>query len=120
MNLNQHNFYKKWNLVAYKNYSKEELMQKKGSMSISKSENNVIASANMGCNTLNFPVKIDNSGTIKFSQGISTMMACDNMQLEMDFVNDISEMINYKLDGHYLILSDGKNKEMKFLAEDWD
>lgn len=59
-------------------------------------------------------------GKAKFSGVGSTMMYCDGrMKLEEQFGKDLPNMNQYKIEGHFLALTDGKST-MKFVAEDWD
>ena len=109
---------RKWMLVSFKNYEKNYLVKAKAFLDLTNPE---MANANMGCNGLSFQIKKKSEGKISFSQGISTMMACQNfMDLEQDFSKQLSVVTSYKLEGHFLTLYDGKGNSMKFIAEDWD
>lgn len=57
-----------------------------------------------GCNTLNGEVKLSKGNQIEFSQGISTMMYCDDMSVEDGFKRVLSDLASYKLEGDYLLL----------------
>jgi heat shock protein HslJ len=49
------------------------------------------------------------------------MMFCeDKMDLESAFGKALPTMNSYKVEGHYLTLSDENGDEMKFVAADWD
>lgn len=49
------------------------------------------------------------------------MMYCEgNMKLETSFGQELPQMTSYKIDGHFLTLSGGNGKTMKFVAADWD
>jgi len=103
-------------LVSYKNYSKEDLVKKNAFVDLTNSER---ASAKMGCNNLSFGYKISEN-TITFSQGISTKMYCQEMNLENDFSKDISSFNKFTIEGHKLILSSTNGEKMEFVAQDWD
>lgn len=115
-NTNQQNLHKKWMLVAFKNYAKEDLIAKNAFLDLS---DQARATSKMGCNNLSFGYAI-NGNNISFSQGMSTRMFCENMNLENDFSTDLIQMTQLSIQGHQLTLS-GKGKEkMVFIAEDWD
>lgn len=40
------------------------------------------------------------------------------MQLEADFIKQLPKMINYKIESHFLTLTGGVEKRMKFVAAD--
>ena len=42
------------------------------------------------------------------------------MDLETAFAKVLPTMTNYKVEGHYLTLSNAAGKKMKFVAADWD
>lgn len=78
-------------------------------------------SAKMGCNNMFFSAKMKAENKIELSQVGSTMMFCqDMMDVESDFGKMLPTMTSYKVEGHYLTLSDGKGNDMKFIAADWD
>lgn len=117
-NQSSQNIQRKWMLVNFKNYEKDYLVKAKAYLDLTNPE---MASANMGCNSLSFQIKKKSEGKISFSQGISTMMACQNfMDLEQDFSKELSLVKSYKIDGHFLTLFGENGNEMKFVAEDWD
>ena len=75
--------------------------------------------AKMGCNGMFFTAELSN-GKAKFSGVGSTMMYCDGrMKLEDSFGKQLPNMNQYKIERHFLTLSDGKSI-MKFVAADWD
>ena len=74
---------------------------------ILKVENNRV-NGHGGCNTLSGAYEIDRSASrIKFSQMVSTMMACLNMEIESGLKNALETADNYALsaDGKYLSLN---------------
>ena len=117
-NQTNQNIERKWMLVNFKNYDKNYLVKAKAYLDLTNSE---MANANMGCNSLSFPIKKKTEDKISFTGGISTMMACQNfMDLEQDFSKELANIKTYKIEGHFLTLSDENGNIMKFVAEDWD
>jgi len=114
------NLHKKWMLVEYKDFTKPELVKLEAYMDLSKnSETPNRYTAKMGCNGMFFTAEF-NKGKSKFSGVGSTMMYCDGrMKLEELFGKDLPNMNQYKIEGHFLTLTDGKSI-MKFVATDWD
>ena len=106
-----------WMLTSYKKYSKEFLTSKEAFLDLSKPDN---ASAKMGCNSLGFPFTIIDTSKIKFSNGLATLMACPDMNLEDDFSKELPSFNSYSIDGHKLILENSKGEKMEFVAQDWD
>ncbi|WP_156831941.1 META domain-containing protein [Kaistella palustris] len=116
------NIQRKWMLVEFQNFTKEEMTAAKAHINLSPIENTPGRySAHMGCNSMFFEATFDTDQTVKFSQVGSTMMYCDrNMDLEAAFGKALPRMTSYEVKGHDLILSDGAGNTMKFVAEDWD
>ena len=73
---------------------------------ILKNEGNRI-NANGGCNSLTGSYEISQGNRIKFSQMISTMMACVHMEIETELKKALEMTDNYTLsaDGQYLSLN---------------
>ncbi|AIM38426.1 hypothetical protein KO02_18315 [Sphingobacterium sp. ML3W] len=71
-------------------------------------------SANAGCNMLNGGVTLLDNNKIKFSQGISTMMACPEFEIEQALSKVIINADNYKLDGTLFMLNQGNKTVAKF------
>ncbi|WP_312769753.1 META domain-containing protein [Epilithonimonas sp.] len=114
------NIHRKWMLVEYKDFTKDELVKLEANMDLT---NNSDApnryTAKMGCNGMFFTAEF-NKGKAKFSGVGSTMMYCDGrMRLEESFGKELPNMNQYKIEGHFLTLTDGKST-MKFVAADWD
>ena len=59
-------------------------------------------SASAGCNGLGGRFTLSGNGRIKFSQGMSTMMACDNMEVETRFKKVLEQTDNYTVNGNTL------------------
>ncbi|PIY08107.1 MAG: hypothetical protein COZ18_14050 [Flexibacter sp. CG_4_10_14_3_um_filter_32_15] len=122
------------NLNDGNNFSKEDFVKAGAKLDLTKLkeittdlEGKRIAqgSAFMGCNTIFFTIstndKANSGNTINFSQVGMTRKACqENMELETRFSKNLSDMIEYQLDGHFLTLSSVDGKRMKFVAQDWD
>lgn len=109
---------RKWMLVEFQDFTKENLIKNKAFIDLTKKEN---GGAKMGCNNMFFSYKMKNSHQIEFSQVGSTMMYCDgNMKLEENFGKILPTMNHYEIKGHFLILKNDKGEKMKFVAEDWD
>lgn len=115
------NLNRKWMLISFKDYSKDFLIEAKASLDLTVNQNQKdFYPIFMGCNSISTKMMVKNS-TIEFSELIGTEIYCEKfMQLETDFTQELSKMKSYKIDGHYLTLSNGKGSEMKFIAEDWD
>lgn len=120
-NAEKHHLHRKWMLVEYKGFTKEELTKQNAYIDLSKnSENKNQYGAKMGCNKMFFSAEFKDENLVKFSQIGSTLMYCDGkMQLEEAFSKDLPLMNQYEIEGHFLSLSNG-NIKMKFVAEDWD
>jgi heat shock protein HslJ len=113
---NNQNINRVWMLVGFKNYTKEDLVKRNAFLDLTNSER---ASAKMGCNNLSFSYKISED-TITFSQGISSEMYCQEMNLENDFSKGITSFNKFTIEGHKLILSSTNGEKMEFVAQDWD
>jgi heat shock protein HslJ len=103
-------------LVAFKDYGKDYFVKKNCYLDLTNKER---ASAKMGCNSLSFKYKINDS-KINFTNGISTRMACEDMNLENDFSKTILEMNSFSIKTHQLILTSKAGQKMIFVAQDWD
>lgn len=115
------NIKRDWMLVEFQSFTKEELMANKAHLDLTDQTEPGKFSANMGCNNMFGGATFNADGTVKFSAIGSTMMFCDKaMDLESAFVKELPTMTNYKLEGHYLTLSNSNGKKMKFVASDWD
>lgn len=62
-------------------------------------------SASGGCNGLGGTFTLQDHGRIKFSQGMSTMMACENMEIENGLNKVLVTVDNYSLSGDDLSLN---------------
>lgn len=110
---------RKWMLVEFQGFTKEELIQKKAYLDLTYLEKG--GGAKMGCNSIFFSVKLKNNHRINFSGVGSTMMYCDgNMKLEENFGKLLPTITKYQVKGHFLTLKNKNGQTMKFVAEDWD
>jgi heat shock protein HslJ len=62
-------------------------------------------SASGGCNGLGGEFILQGNGRLKFTQGMSTMMACENMEIEKEFKRVLEMADNYSLSGDNLSLN---------------
>ena len=109
---------RKWMLVEFQGFTKENLSKNKAYIDLTDKEN---GGAKMGCNGMFFTYKVKNQNKTEFSQIGSTMMYCDgNMDLEQKFGQLLPTMTHYEIKGHFLTLKNNKGETMKFVAEDWD
>ena len=110
---------RKWMLVEFQGFTKEELIQKKAYLDLTYLEKG--GGAKMGCNSIFFSVKLKNNHRINFSGVGSTMMYCDgNMKLEENFGKLLPTITKYQVKGHFLTLKNKNGQTMKFVAADWD
>ncbi|MFY7814684.1 MAG: META domain-containing protein [Chryseobacterium taeanense] len=111
-----------WMLVAYGNYSKADMMSKGARINLTeKTENGKIkGTAFAGCNNMFFTAEFKNEGKVKISEIGSTLKACQDMKLEMDFSKELRNVTQYSVKGHFLILTDDQGHKMEFIASDWD
>ena len=115
------NVKREWMLVEFQDFSKELMMTSKAQLNLSDQTPAGKFAANMGCNNIFGQAIFSSNGMVKFSEIASTEMFCDkSMDLEAAFAKDLSGMTNYKVEGHYLTLSNSSGKIMKFVAADWD
>ncbi len=110
---------RKWMLVEYPGFTKDELTELKAYMDLSGKDNR--GSANMGCNNIMFGIKTKRCNKIEFTAPGATMMYCEGrMKLEDEFGKLLPSVKKYKIEGHYLTLKAKNGTKMKFVAEDWD
>ncbi|MGV2452913.1 UNVERIFIED_CONTAM: META domain-containing protein [Ralstonia mannitolilytica] len=113
---------RQWMLVSFDGFSKDQLIANKAEFNLTanKVKGKIQASSYMGCNRMSFMTEFKTGGKVKISKGVSTMKACQDMNLEMSFQKKIETMTHYSIDGHFLTLSDDRGNSMKFVAADWD
>ncbi|WEK68935.1 MAG: META domain-containing protein [Candidatus Chryseobacterium colombiense] len=122
MNTRNYQIQREWMLVSFGRFTKSDLVSYRAKIDLTgKSEKGKIkAMAFMGCNNISFSSEFKNNGNLKIKGLISTMKACQNMELESEFQKKFESMTKYKVEGHFLTLSDDKGNTMKFVASDWD
>ncbi|WP_379966738.1 META domain-containing protein [Epilithonimonas sp. UC225_85] len=115
------NIHRKWMLVEYKDFTKQELTNLESYIDLTKNpETPSRYTAKMGCNGMFFTAEF-NKGKAKFSGVGSTMMYCEGrMRLEELFGKDLPTLNQYKIEGHFLTLTNPNGGKMKFVAADWD
>mgnify|MGYP003604992844 CR=1 FL=1 len=115
------NLHKKWMLVEYKDFTKEDLVKMQAYIDLAKNPEAANRyTAKMGCNNMFFTAELT-KGKANISGVGSTMMYCDGrMKLEESFGKDLPNMNQYKIEGHFLTLSDADGNKMKFIEPDWD
>jgi len=62
-------------------------------------------SASGGCNGIGGNFSLEERGRIKFSAGMSTKMACENMEIENEFTRVLISADNYSVSGDTLSLN---------------
>lgn len=117
-----HHIQREWMLVSFGNYVKEDLIKNNAKIDLTSPVENgkIKGKAFMGCNKIFFTSEFKSSGKVKISGIGSTLMACQNMKLENDFSKNFKNITSYKIEGHFLTLSDNEGNSMKFIASDWD
>lgn len=63
-----------------------------------------------GCNTLGGSYKLSADGKLKFSSGMSTLMACNDMTVEGGVSMILPKVERYSIDGNVVTFLQGKNK----------
>jgi heat shock protein HslJ len=96
--------YRKWKLVELAGKPvADKINGKEPFILFQKSDNRYSASG--GCNGLGGTFTLQDNGRIKFSQGMSTMMACENMEIENGLNKALIATDNYSLNGDDLSLN---------------
>lgn len=113
---------RQWMLVSFGDFAKDELIKNKAEVNLTANneKGKIRGSAYMGCNRMFFSSEFKKNGKVNISGVGSTMMACQNMDLETSFLKKFEKMTNYSIEGHFLTLSDESGNIMKFVAADWD
>lgn len=120
--LQNHDIQRQWMLVSFDNFTKEQLVKSKAEINLTAKteEGEIRGTAFMGCNRMFFTSKFKAKDKVEFSGLGSTLMACQEMELENKFTKAFETMNRYELNGHFLTLYDDKGNSMKFVAADWD
>jgi len=118
---NQH-LQKQWMLVSFNDFSKEQLTKNKAEINLAAKadDGKIRGTAFMGCNRMFFNSEFKSKQKIEISKIGSTLMTCPDMELEKKFVQSFEKMKHYRIEGHFLTLSDEKGNQLKFVAADWD
>ena len=113
---------RQWMLISLDGFSKDQLIAHKAEMNLTAAivDGKIQGSAYMGCNQMSFISEFKKGGKVKISNGVSTMKACQDMDLETSFQKKIETMTRYSVEGHFLTLSDDHGHTMRFVAADWD
>ncbi|MCD9618267.1 MULTISPECIES: META domain-containing protein [Chryseobacterium] len=113
---------RQWMLISLDGFSKDQLIAHKAEMNLTAAivDGKIQGSAYMGCNQMSFISEFKKGGKVKISKGVSTMKACQDMDLETSFQKKIETMTRYSVEGHFLTLSDDHGHTMRFVAADWD
>ena len=72
------------------------------------------AYAYMGCNHMNFHAQASKSGSLKLGEMTSTVMLCENNQLEDAFTIAMKRVSRYEVNGQTLILHGKNGVQIKF------
>ena len=95
---------RKWRLVELNGKPvADKINGKEPFLQLHKSDNRYTGSG--GCNGLGGTFTLEDKGRIKFSQGMSTMMACENMEIEQGLNKALIAADNYTLKGDTLALN---------------
>lgn len=95
---------RKWKLVELAGKPvADKVNSKEPFLLLQKSEGRYSASG--GCNGIGGAYTLENNGRIKFEQGMSTMMACENMEIEHGLSAALIAADNYSLSGDNLSLN---------------
>ncbi|MDQ0592367.1 heat shock protein HslJ [Chryseobacterium ginsenosidimutans] len=113
---------REWMLISFENYTKEDLIKNNAKIDLTSTIENgkIKGNAFMGCNRMFFSSEFKANGKMKISGIAGTEMMCQNIKLEDDFSKSFKNMTNYKVEGHFLRLTDDQGHSMKFIAADWD
>ncbi|WP_228412564.1 MULTISPECIES: META domain-containing protein [unclassified Chryseobacterium] len=113
---------RQWMLISLDGFSKDQLIENKAEVNLTSkvTDGKIQGSAYMGCNQMSFTSEFRKGGKVKISNLVSTMKACQNMNLETSFQKKFETMTTYSVEGHFLTLSDNHGNTMKFVAADWD
>ena len=103
---------KKWNLVELngKKFDANQTTKKEGFIMFNSAENRYVASA--GCNTMSGSFKVDSFNHLELGQGMSTMMACENMEIEQKLGQVLQTADTFSIVGDELHLFKGRMRAM--------
>lgn len=118
---NQH-YQREWMMVSFDGFTKEQLVKNKAEINLTEpvKDGQIRGTAMMGCNRMFFTLEFKSKNKVIISGLGSTLMACQEMEIEDKFTKVFEKMTRYEIDGHFLTLYDDKGAQMKFIAADWD
>ncbi|MEO8315586.1 MAG: META domain-containing protein [Pseudomonadota bacterium] len=70
------------------------------------------ASGSGGCNQMTGRYTLSGTDEIRFSDMVSTRMACPGMELEQDFLKSLEQTVRWRIDGERLQLLDASGTEL--------
>ncbi|WP_326981709.1 META domain-containing protein [Chryseobacterium sp. MYb264] len=113
---------REWMMIAFENFTKADLIKMNAKINLTGSakDGKIHGNAFVGCNNIFFTSEFKNNGKVKISGIGSTEKACQDMKLENDFSKTFKNITNFKVEGHFLTLTDPQGNSMKFIAADWD
>lgn len=95
---------RKWKLVELAGKPvADKINGKEPFLMLQKNDNRYSASG--GCNGMGGNFTVQDNGRIKFSQGMSTMMACEHMEIEKGLSDALITADNYTISGDNLSLN---------------
>lgn len=94
---------KKWQLIELNGKTIEDSNPENYYLILDSSDRHASAKAN--CNSINLGYKIKNQLSIKFSQGMMTMMACPEGSIEQEYMEALNTVDNLSTDGETLSLN---------------
>lgn len=99
--------YRKWVIVELNGKSvPEKVNGKQPFISFDRESNSYSASG--GCNGIGGEFELKSNGKIKFSRGMSTMMACPDMSVEQGIGQMLTKADNFEIKEDTLIINQGK------------
>ncbi|VXC38177.1 MULTISPECIES: META domain-containing protein [Chryseobacterium] len=118
---NQH-YQREWMMVSFDGFTKEQLVKNKAEINLTEpvKDGQIRGTAMMGCNRMFFTLEFKSKNKVIISGLGSTLMACQEMEIEDKVTKVFEKMTRYEIDGHFLTLYDDKGAQMKFIAADWD
>lgn len=120
--LNNQHYQREWMMVSFDGFTKELLVKNKAEINLTApiEDGKIKGTAMMGCNKMFFTLGFKSKNRVKISGLGSTLIACQEMEIEDKFTKVFEKMTHYEIKGHFLTLYDGKGTQMKFIAADWD
>lgn len=99
---------KKWNLTELmgKAITSKDTMGKGGFLMLDDKENRY--SASVGCNTISGVFTVESFNRLELKDGLSTMMACENNNLEIQLKEALKTADSFQINGDELILIKGR------------